>query len=66
MALYELLSGVLYDSLDHLKSKSVFSAVPAFILHMGMLTASINKKRFVQTFENRQRLKLAFANYGLD
>ena len=66
MALYELLSGALYDSLDNLKSRSVFSAVPAFILHIGMLTVSITKRRFVHTFENRKRLKLAFANYGLN
>ena len=66
MALTELSSGVLYNFLDGLKSRSVFSALPAFVLHMGLLTALIAKTRVVHVFENRRRLKLAFANYGLD
>ena len=66
MALTELSNGVLNNLLDGLKSRSVFSALPAFVLHIGLLTASIAKTRVVHVFENRRRLKLAFANYGLD
>lgn len=66
MALTELLSSLTYDLLDGLKSRSVFSALSAFALSMGMLSASMTKKRVMHKIENKKRLETAFANYGLD
>lgn len=65
MALIELLSGLFLDSLDLLKSRPM-SALPVFLMQIGMISASMNKKKLVQRLENKKRQRMAFAIYGLN
>ena len=61
---------MLYQILDTFKGRMGYSAVAAFVVHMGILALSIGRRKAVCTIgdkiENKRRVALALKNYGLE